>query len=322
MPLIARRALLAAAALLVGPAALAFPDRPVRIIVPFPPGQAADLFARLLADRLSAMWPHRVVVENRAGGAGVVGLDAGKNAAPDGHTLIMGTSGTLAINPNVIPNLPYDPIRDFVPVSNVFLAPLVLVVHPEFPARTIEEFVARARAEGGALNYASAGPGTAQHLTAELFATRAGIRMTHIPYRGSAPAMTDVIAGVVPIMLDSVAAALGHIRAGRVRPLAVTTVARSPLLPDVPTLAETVAPGLDAAGWSGILAPKGTPPAIVAKISADIQAALAHPETRQRMIEMGGIPAAGSPEAFGTFLREEIAKWGEVARAANVRLEG
>jgi tripartite-type tricarboxylate transporter receptor subunit TctC len=319
---LSRRAALASAVLLLAPVAHAYPDRPVRIIVPFPPGQAADLFARLLADRLSAMWPHRVLVENRAGGAGAVGLEAGKQAAPDGHTLIMGTSGTLGINPNVIARLPYDPIADFAPVSNVFLAPLVLVVHPEFPARTVQDLVARAKAEPGALNYASAGPGTAQHLTAELFATRAGIRMTHVPYRGSAPAMTDVIAGVVPIMLDSVAAALGHIRAGRVRPLAVTTATRSPLLADIPTVAETVAPDFDAAGWSGIIAPRATPEAIVTKVSADIQAALAHPETRQRMIDMGGIPAAGPPEAFGAFIRDEIAKWGEVARAANVRLDG
>ena len=317
-----RRAALASAAVVLAPFAHAFPDRPVRIIVPFPPGQAADLFARLLADQLSTMWPHRVVVENRAGGAGAVGLEAGKQAAPDGHTLIMGTSGTLAVNPNVIARLPYDPVADFAPVSNVFIVPLVLVVHPEFPATSAADVVARAKAAPGEINYASAGPGTAQHLAAELFLTRTGIRMTHVPYRGSAPAMTDVIAGVVPVMMDSVTAALGHIRAGRVRPLAVTSATRAPLLPDVPTVAETVAPGYEATGWSGIVVPAATPPALVEKISADIQAALAAPATRQRMIEMGGIPAAGPPEAFGAFIRAEIAKWGEVARAANVRLDG
>lgn len=322
MFLLTRRSALASAAVLLASAAHGFPDRPVRIIVPFPPGQAADLFARLLADQLSSMWPHRVVVENRAGGAGAVGLEAGKQAAPDGHTLTMGTSGTLAVNPNVIARLPYDPVADFAPVSNVFIVPLVLVAHPEFPANSVAELVARAKAAPGEINYASAGPGTAQHLAAELFQTRTGIRMTHVPYRGSAPAMTDVIAGVVPVMMDSVTAALGHIRAGRVRPLAVTSATRAPLLPEVPTVAETVAPGYEATGWSGIVAPAATPPALVARISADIQAALAVPATRQRMIEMGGIPAAGPPEAFGAFIRAEIAKWGEVARAANVRLDG
>lgn len=317
-----RRTLLAAAALApMAARAQEFPTKPVRLIVPFPPGQAADLFARIVAEQLSNRWPQRAFVENRAGGAGAVGMEAGARAAPDGYTLTVGTSGTMGINPSVMARLPYDPIADFAPVSNIFRVPLLLVCHPGQPWQTPADLVAAAKAAPGTIPYASAGPGTAQHLTAEMFFTATGIRLTHVPYRGSGPAMADLIAGNVPVMMDSLAAALAQVRGGRARALAITSARRSPLLPEVPTLAETVAPGFDAAGWSGVVAPAATPPALVARLSADIQAVLNDPIVRAKIEEQGGVPDPGSPEVFGAFIKAEIAKWKRVAEAANVRLE-
>jgi tripartite-type tricarboxylate transporter receptor subunit TctC len=298
-----------------------WPDRPVRFIVPFPPGQAADLFARLLADELSRRWPQRVVVENRAGGAGAIGMEAIARAAPDGSTFGIGTSGTLGINPSVLARLPYDAQRDFAPVTNIFTLPLVIVVHPDFPPRDIGALVAHLRAHPGQ-EFASAGPATAQHMAAEMFAHRAGLRMTHVPYRGSGPAMADLIAGNVKLMFDSSASALPHIQAGRVRALAVTSAERLPSLPDAPTVAETVIPGYAAAGWSGLVAPAGVPEEIIRRANADATAVLRDAAVAQRIRDMGAFPDPGTPEQFGAFIRTEIAKWAEVARAANVRLEG
>lgn len=320
-----RRTLLAAPALLApslhARAQEAWPSKPVRMIVPFPPGQAADLFARIIAEQLSARWPQRVFVENRAGGAGAIGMEAGARAAPDGYTLTIGTSGTLGINPSVMARLPYDPIADFAPVSNIFLVPLLLVCHPGQNWQTPADVVAAAKANPGGIPYASAGPGTAQHLTAEMFATATGIRLQHVPYRGSGPAMADLLAGNVPLMMDSLAAALGQVKGGRARALAITSAQRSKLLPDVPTVAETVAPGFAAAGWSGVVAPAATPPALVARLSTEIQAVLNDPAVRARIEEQGGIPDPGSPEEYAAFIRAEIAKWKRVADAAGVRLE-
>jgi tripartite-type tricarboxylate transporter receptor subunit TctC len=322
--MLTRRSALIAAALtpLAAHAQSWAPSRPVRLVVPFPAGGATDVVARVLGEHMSGTLGQPVVVENRTGAGGNVGAENVVRSPPDGHNLLMGTMGGLTINPHLYRGMSFDPARDLVGIGMAFETVHVLIVHPAVPATTVGELIALAKAQPTRLAYGSAGAGSSTHMVAELFRLTAGIELTHVPYRGSAPAMTDVIAGVVPIMLDSVAAALGHIRAGRVRPLAVTTATRSPLLADIPTVAETVAPDFDAAGWSGIIAPRATPEAIVTKVSADIQAALAHPETRQRMIDMGGIPAAGPPEAFGAFIRDEIAKWGEVARAANVRLDG
>jgi tripartite-type tricarboxylate transporter receptor subunit TctC len=319
-----RRGALTAAAALATSAARAqgaWPDRPVRFIVPFPPGQAADLFARILAEEFSKRWPQRVVVENRAGGAGAIGMEAIARAAPDGGTFGIGTSGTLGVNPSVLARLPYDAERDFAPVTNIFTLPLVIVVHPDFPARTVQELVALAKA-GPGMQFASAGPATAQHMSAEMFAHRAGLRMVHVPYRGSGPAMADLLAGNVKLMFDSSASALPHIQSGRIRALAVTTPQRLPQLPDVPTVAETVIPGYAAMGWSGLIAPAGTPEAIIRRANADAVAVLRDPAVAARIRDMGAFPDPGTPEEFAAFIRAEIAKWREVARAANVRLEG
>jgi tripartite-type tricarboxylate transporter receptor subunit TctC len=324
-----RRALLAGAGLLAmgtearaQDAAESFPSRPVRFIVPFPPGQAADIFARLIADELSRRWPQRVVVENRAGGAGSIGMEAVARAAPDGHTFGIGTSGTLGVNPSVMPHLPYDAERDFLAVTNIFTVPLVVVAHPSFEAKDLAGLIAMARARPGELPYASAGPATAQHMTAEMFAYRLGLKMNHVPYRGSGPAMADLVAGNVKVMFDSLASALPHVQAGRIRPLAVTSRARVPQLPDVPTVDEAAVKGFEAAGWSGIVAPAGTPAAIIRRVNADAVAVLRDQAVAARMVGMGGFPDPGTPEQFGAFIRAEIAKWREVAQAAQVKLEG
>jgi tripartite-type tricarboxylate transporter receptor subunit TctC len=299
-----------------------YPNRPVRIIVPFPPGQAADLLTRLVADELSRRWPQRVVVENRGGGAGAPGVEAGARAAPDGYTLTTATSGTFGINPSVLPRLPYDAEKDFAAISGIAIVPLIVICHPAFAARTIGELAAQARARPGAIDVASAGPATAQHLSAELLMLRTGLRFNIVHYRGSGPAVTDLVAGNVPVMFDSVASALPHIRADRARPLAVTTARRVPQLADVPTLAETLAPGYESVGWTGLVAPAATPPEIVRRINAEVVAILREPAVVARMTEMVTIPQPTTPEEYAAFIRSEIAKWREVARAANVRLEG
>ena len=305
-----------------GTQAGAWPERPVRIIVPFPPGQAADLVTRILADELSKRWPQRVVVENRGGGAGAPALEAGARSSPDGYTLTAGTSGTLGVNPSVLPNIPYDAERDFAFISNVAMVPLLIVANPSFAASTPGALIEMARARPGGIDMASAGPATSQHLAAELLAHRTGVRFNIVHYRGSGPAMADLIAGTVPVMFDSVAAARGNIAGGRVKPIALATARRIPQLPEVPTLAETVSPGYEAAGWTGLVAPAATPAAIVAKINADVVTILRDPAVAKRLEEMAVLPDPGSPEAFGAFVRAEIVKWREVARLANVRLEG
>ena len=281
-----------------------YPAKPVRLIVPFPPGQASDIFGRMVAERLAATWGQPEVVENRAGGGGVPGVMAVKDAAPGGYTLLMGSSGTLGVNPGLYAKLPYDPLRDFAPASNVFLAPQVLVANPAFAPKTIQEIVAAAKKEPGKLNYASAGPGTAQHMVAELFKLRAAIDLVHVPYKGSGPAMTDVMGGQVPMMLD-----------------AVTAATRVPQLPDVPTIAESGFPGFEGVGWSGIQLPAGTPREIVERVSADIQKVLADPQFRERIVERGAVPDPRTPQAYTEFIRVEIEKWTEVAKAANVKLD-
>ncbi|MBV1798331.1 tripartite tricarboxylate transporter substrate binding protein [Siccirubricoccus sp. G192] len=322
-----RRALLAAtAAMLAAPRLLraqgAWPERPVRIIVPFPPGQAADIFTRVYADELSRRWPQRVVVENRGGGAGAPALEAGARAAPDGYTLIAGTSGTLGVNPSVLPRIPYDAERDFAFITNVVVLPLLIVAHPSFPGRTVQQVVEVARAEDGKLDLATAGPASSQHMAAELFAHRTGVKLNMVHYRGSGPAMADLLAGNVKLMMDSVASSLPHIRAGSLVPIAVTTPTRAPQLPEVPTIAETVAPGYGAYGWTGLCAPAAVPQEIIRKVNADVTAILREPAVVARFLELGGTATPTTSEEFGSFVRAEIAQWREIARIANVRLEG
>ena len=322
-----RRLLLAAGATGVLPGAMAqdrWPSKPVRMIIPFPPGQATDIYGRLFAERLSRIWGQGVVVENRAGASSIIGMEAIKSSAPDGYTLGMASSGPLAINPSVFSKLSYDPIKDFTPISLAFIAPLVILVNNELPARNVAELVALLRQQPGRLSYASGGPGTSQHLACELFKLSTKTFALHIPYKGSGPALTDLIGGQVQFMIDSVSAALGHVQAGRVRALAVTSSQRNASLPGVPTVAESGVPGLqnfEAVGWGGLIGPAGMPAAVTQKISRDFAEVLRDDAIVQRVNGSGSMVRAISGQEFSSFIATEIGKWSSAARASSTRLD-
>ncbi|NGM24086.1 tripartite tricarboxylate transporter substrate binding protein [Roseomonas stagni] len=301
--------------------AQAWPTRPIRIVVPFPPGGSTDLLARRLAERMTASLGQTVLVENRPGAGGTTGADMVAKSAPDGHTLLMGVTGSNAIAASLFPNLPYDPVRDFAPVSRLVSAPLVLVVNPSSPARDVAGYIAAARASASApLTYATPGNGTSMHLTGEMFAQRAGVPLTHVPYRGSAQATTDLIAGLVYSSFADVLVTLPHIQSGAVRALAVTSPERHPLLPNVPTMAEAGLPGFEATSWQGLFAPANTPAPVLARLHAEVAAALAQPEIRDPFAAQGFIVAASTPGEFAALVRDEVTKWRDVVRAGNVTL--
>lgn len=296
-----------------------WPSRPVRIIVPFPPGQAADIFARLMAERLTDIWKQQVLVDNKGGGGGIPGTEAGKAAAPDGYTLLVATSGTFGVNPSLYPDLPYRPLVDFRPITNIIRGPLVIVAHPSFPASTVGELIELARKEPGRISYASAGPGTAQHLSMELFKLQAKIGIEHIPYKGSGPAMTDLLGGHVKLMMDSTASSLGALRDGRIKALGVTTARRVPApLDKVPSIGETV-PGYDAAGWSGLVAPARTPDEIVNKVNADLTSLLRDAAVLRQFEERATLPSPMAPAEFAAFIAKDMATWAEVVKATGTR---
>jgi tripartite-type tricarboxylate transporter receptor subunit TctC len=321
-----RRALLPlAVSILTAPALAqdrrAFPNRVVRFIVPFPAGQGTDIVARLLADRLALQWPNRAIVENRPGGGGAIGMEAAARVEPDGHTLLMGSIGPISVLPAVSSSLTYDPQRDFVPVARVVDLPLVFIASPASGIRTLGDLIERAKARPGEVDYGSGGTASSQHMAMELLASRAGITLNHIPYRGSAQAMTDLVAGTIAVMCDSLSSALPQIRDGKVIPLAAASLARFPQIPDVPTAAEAGVPGYEAVGWAGMLAPARTPPEIVAALNAAVVQAMDEPEVRARVAELGAVVALQSPEEFGRFIAAELAKWRQVSRERNIRLD-
>ncbi len=317
-----RRALLAALALPSLARAQGWPARPIRVVVPFPPGQATDIMARLLAERLAAPLGQPLLIDNRAGGASIPGMEAIRHAAPDGHTLGMASSGPLSINPAVMANLPYDVERDFAPVALVFTTPLIAVVNPASGFTSLADLVAKARAAPRSIDYASGGPGSSLHLAAEHFCQSAGIQLNHIPYRGSAPAMADVLAGNVKLMFDSLAAALPHIQGGRVTALGVTSAARMPQVPTLPTVAEAAGlPGFEILGWAGLIAPAGTPAPVVERLSQETLALVQGDALAKRIVELGATPAPLGPAEFGRYIRSELVKLRAVARAADVRLD-
>jgi tripartite-type tricarboxylate transporter receptor subunit TctC len=297
-----------------------FPSRPVRMIVAFPPGQAADFAARLLAQHLQALWGQSVVVENRGGGMGVPAMTAAKRAAGDGHTLVMATTSTLTTNPTLLPDLPYRPLIDFAGVSNVIQAPLLLVAHRDFPPRNLQEFLAHARKPGMRVPVATPGQGTSQHLILELFAARAAFEFEHLAYKGSGPAVIDLVAGQVPLMLDSVASSLPHIATGRLRALAVTTPKRIAQLTDTPTLVESGFPDVVGFGWAGLVVPASTPADLVQQISADVRKALDDTDVRSALAARSLIPDPRTPGDFAEFMRAETGKWARVIEEAGIRV--
>jgi tripartite-type tricarboxylate transporter receptor subunit TctC len=317
-----RRLLLAAllACAHAGALAQAFPSKPVRIVVPFPPGGSTDIAARLVAPKLAELWKQPVVVENKPGAAANIGADFVAKSPPDGHTQLLATTA-LAASAAIFDKLTYDPVKDLAPVVFVAAIPNLLMVHPSVPATTPQAFVAHAKANPGKLNFASPGASTGQRLAFELFRQQAGIDMVHVAYKGGAPAGQALLAGEVQAMIMNVVEAQPLVKSGRLRALAATTLKRAQMFPDVPTLAETVAPGLDAAVWQGVLVAGGTPADAIARIRADWTAVLGQPDIREKLVGLGMELAPGTSAEFTQFLGEEIAKWKRVAQAAGVKGE-
>jgi tripartite-type tricarboxylate transporter receptor subunit TctC len=297
-----------------------YPGKPVRLIVPFAAGGGNDTVARAIAQQLSAGLGQQVYVENRAGAGGVVGAELAAKAPADGYTLFLGGVGSHAVNPKLHANLPYDPIRDFAPITLIASAPSVLVVHPSVPAGTLKEFTALAKARPGKFNYASNGNGSSAQLAAVMYESMAGVEMVHVPYKGLAPALADLLSGEVQLMFSSMVAIIPHIKAGRLRALAVTGRKRSPLLPEVPTIAESGLPGYEAGSWYGILAPAGTPRDIVMKLNAETVKALKQPEVRERLANEGAEAIGGTPEEFAAHIRAELARMGKMIADGRIRM--
>jgi tripartite-type tricarboxylate transporter receptor subunit TctC len=297
-----------------------YPTKPVRIIVAFPPGGGTDIVARLLGPRLSEDWGQPVVVENRAGAAGVIGTEAAARSAPDGYTLFLGTLGNFAVNQHLYPNMTVDPLRDFAPLTQVVAVNFVMVAHPSLPAKNVQELIALARARPGQINYSSSGAGGAPHLGAELFNSMAQVKLAHVPYKGSGPSFNDLLAGQVSLTCDSLLQALPYIRSGRLNALAVLGPKRSPLLPDVPTVAESV-PGFELTNWFGLAVPAATPRELVTKLYADLSKVLQQKDVREKLADMGADVVGSSPDAFGAFMRSESAKWARLIKEANIRAE-
>ena len=317
------RLVLAALAASVALSAFAqsYPSKPIRLIVPFAAGGGNDNIARLVGKRLNESLGQPLVIDNRPGAGGVVGAELAAKSPPDGYTLFLGGVGSHAVNPNLIEKLPYDPIRDFSPVILLARAPLILVVHPSVPARTFAEFVAYARKNPGKLNFASNGNGSSAQLAAVMFDSMAGAEMVHVPYKGLAPALTDLLSGQVQVMFSSPVAILPHIKAGKLRALAVTGEKRMASLPEAPTVAESGFPGYEASSWYGILAPAGTSREIVARLNAEFLKALEQPDVRNSLIADGAEPVGDTPEQFAAYIRSEKERMGKLIRDARIRME-
>lgn len=309
-------AIIAAAA---GASAQQYPDKTIRWIVPYPPGGSTDYVTRLIAQKMQEHWGQSVVVENRGGASGIIGVEAAANAAPDGYTLLMTASGPHAINPSLFPRLPYDPIKQFAPITLVAKLPMLLLVHPSVPANNVKELIALLKSQKEKAVFASIGNGTPSHLAMELFKDMAKIQMAHVAYKGSGPALTALIGGQeAPVLFDSVLSSLPHVKAGKLRAIAVSTAERLPALPDIPTVAESGLPGFDAYTWTAAVAPAGVPADRMAKITQEVIRILKLPDVQERIASQGAIPGGNTPEEFSAFTRSEIEKWGKVIRAANV----
>jgi len=313
------------AALTFAAASLAFgadyPSRPIHFVVPYPAGGPLDTVARLLGRKVSERVQQPVVVENKPGAGGNIGADLVAKSPPDGYTILMGAVATHAINPTLYAHIPYDAARDFAPVTQVASTPNVLVVNPKLPVSSVGELIRYAKAHPGQLNYGSGSTGSAGHLAGELFDTMAGVKMVHVPYKGAAPAMQDLIAGQVQLMFDNFASSSGQIQAGRVRALAITTAKRSELAPELPTIAESGLPGFDISTWFGVFAPAGTPGAIVMRLHDEFANALHANDVREAMLRLGAEPVASTPAEFAAYIKAEAAKYARVIKASGARVD-
>ncbi|MGZ8994002.1 MAG: tripartite tricarboxylate transporter substrate binding protein [Burkholderiaceae bacterium] len=298
-----------------------FPFKPVRIINPFAPGGATDIIARQMAQKLTEGWGQAVVVENRAGASGAIGVEMVAKSPPDGYTLLIATQTTHAANPALYPKLPYDAAKDFAPLTLAGSTPLALMVKPSLPVSSVKELIEFAKKNPAKLVYASGGNGTSQHLTAELLKSMSSTYMLHIPYRGAGPALTDLLGGQVDLMFDNLPTALPHIKAGKLRGLAVTTASRSPLAPELPTMAESGLPGFELSTWFAFFAPAGTPRAIVDKISGDMRRVLMQPDMKERLAAIGVDVRASTPDELATFQRAELAKWGKIIKDSGAKVD-
>jgi tripartite-type tricarboxylate transporter receptor subunit TctC len=302
--------------------AQSYPAKPMRLVVPFPPGGPLDIMGRGIAQKLQEAWSQPMVIDNRPGAGGGIGADLVAKSPGDGYTLLMGAVSTHAINPSLYAKIPYDPHKDFVPVALVAQVPNVLVVNPALPVQSVKDLIAYAKANPGSLSFGSGSTGSTGHLAGELFKTMAGVDMVHIPYKGGAPAMQDLLAGQTQLMFDNLANALPQVKAGKLRAIAVTTVARAPSVPELPTIAESGLPGFDLTTWFGIFAPAGTPPEVVAKLNAEIAKALSAKDLAERLAAMGTVPPENNtPERFAAFVRSEAAKYARVVKDSGARVD-
>jgi len=305
---------------LLGGAQAAYPDRPVRVIVPFPPGGATDIVGREIADKLSRSLGQPFVVENRSGASGNIGMEAAARSAPDGYTLVVGAPQTLTINPQLM-TMTFDPQKELAPVVVIASVPNVLIVNPKLPVTTVGELIALAKKEPGKLDYGSSSIGGTPHLSAELFKSMTGTHIVHVPYRGSGPALTDLMGGQIDLMFDNLPAALPHVKSGKVRALAVTTTQRTQSAPDLPTLAESGLPGFDSEGWFALLAPAGTPDAVLEKINSEVNRILKTDDFRERLAKVGAEAVGGSRADFQGRIQNETQRWGKVIRTAGIKAE-
>ena len=305
---------------IAGPAqAQTWPSQNIRLVVPFPPGGSTDVLARRLAEGLRERLGQTVIVENRGGAGGTIGSEFVAKSTPDGYTLLMGVTGSHGVAPSLYPNLGYQPQRDFAPISLLVSAPLVLVVNPEVPAKTLKDFIALAKAQPDTLTYGTPGNGTSMHLTGVTFDLQAGTKLIHVPYKGSAGALTDLLSGQIKSMFGDLLVVLPQIRAGKINALAVTSRDRNPLLPDVPTMAEAGLPGFEVLSWQGLFAPAGTPPAVVERLSKEVRAVMESKDVKEFFAAQGFLVGATTPAEFTAFVGSEVKRWGEIVKAGNVK---
>jgi tripartite-type tricarboxylate transporter receptor subunit TctC len=301
--------------------ASSYPNKPIKMIVPFPPGGGNDVIARIVAQKLTTRWGQNVLVENRAGANGIVGLTTVTQAAPDGYTLGIAAHGPMAVNPHLYDKMPFNPLKDFEPITNMVNYPLLLVAHPSVPAKTIPELLALVRSQPGKINYASPGNGNSGHLAGELFNSLAKVNTTHVPYKGQGPATADLLAGQVQLLYSSIPSVLNFVQQGRLNPIAIGSAKRLSSLPNIPTLSESGVPGYEAYSWIGIVAPLGTPKDIVQKLNREIVSILRQKDVEEDLLRQGAITVGDTPEHFAQYIKDEMDKWGAVVKSANIKAD-